>query len=433
MEAAPNPPVVDSAPENADGASAPKRRPPRVRPGDWVCPTCQVNVFASKSECFKCQAPKPENAAPAVAAPRLDDWICPNCQASVFASKSACYKCSTPKGDNAVTAPRGEGRGGRGRGRGRGRGPRSGAAADGAPREPRAPREKKEDTPQPGFLGLPPTKVPLVDVGINLMHKSFAKSLDDIVKRSIENGVTTLIITGTTEPASQAALELAQTFKLAEPPTEVATGTKPSRMLYSTAGVHPHDAKRWEDTTLATLRKLLAEDGKGIAVAVGECGLDFNRNFSPRPVQEEVFEHQVKLAVELELPLFCHEREASESFLAILDKVPGADKLRVCVHCFTGTEDELKEYVRRGFYLGFTGCICDERRGKSLRPLLPLVPLDRIMLETDAPFMMPTGARGRNEPANLVAVLRTAAEAYGKPEEDVAKATTENAMRFFKL
>jgi len=273
-------------------------------------------------------------------------------------------------------------------------------------------------------LDVPGAAAAIVDIGLNLGHKSFQKSLPDIVSRALDKGVTRLVITGTSERASEAGV------KMANDPSLCLDAHTNQRVLYATAGVHPHDAKQWGPGTRDKITSLLRDPA---CVAVGECGLDFNRNFSPPDVQERVFEEQVRLAVELGKPLFCHEREAHHKFLEVLSRVEGVRPERVCVHCFTGTRAELQTYVDKGFMIGFTGCICDDKRGKALRGLVPLVPMEQTMIETDAPFMMPTGNRGRNEPANLPAVLRTVAECHGVGEEEAALATTRNAVAFFGL
>jgi TatD DNase family protein len=163
--------------------------------------------------------------------------------------------------------------------------------------------------------------------------------------------------------------------------------------------------------------------------------LDFNRDFSPRSHQEQWFEAQLELAFALELPLFLHERDAHERFLEILrpyrDRVPAA-----VVHCFTGTQDELQAYLDLDLHIGITGWICDERRGLHLQELVRSIPLNRLMLETDAPYLTPRTLRpkpksGRNEPAFLPYVLETVAQAMAKPPEVVADATTQTARQFF--
>ncbi len=260
---------------------------------------------------------------------------------------------------------------------------------------------------------------PLVDIGINLMHKSFNADRDRVMKRASAAGVTKLIITGTSVRSSQEAANFARQFPGA---------------LYATAGVHPHDARHCTPDTIRELRTL-AERPE--VVAIGECGLDYNRDFSPRPVQDRWFEAQIQLACELKKPLFLHERDASGRFVEILSAYK--DQInKAVVHCFTGTGDELDRYLKMGCYIGITGWICDERRGTHLRELVRRIPLDQLMLETDAPFLTPRDMRpkppdGRNEPAFLPHVLNTVAKAIGKPASEVAAATTETAQNFFGI
>jgi TatD DNase family protein len=260
-------------------------------------------------------------------------------------------------------------------------------------------------------------KTPIVDIGINLMHRSFQQDREQVVERALANGVTPLIITGTSLRSSEEAARYA--------------GLHPGK-LYSTAGVHPHDAKHCNDSTLNRLMELAALPQ---VVAIGECGLDYNRDFSPRDVQRRWFAEQVRLAQELGMPLFLHEREASADFTAILKE---QQVQKAVVHCFTGTRQELTAYLEAGWHIGITGWICDERRGKHLRELVRLIPLDRLMLETDAPFLTPRDlkekpAEGRNEPAFLPHILRTVAQCLGKPAEEVAHATTATAHAFFSI
>jgi TatD DNase family protein len=171
-------------------------------------------------------------------------------------------------------------------------------------------------------------------------------------------------------------------------------------------------------------------------VAIGECGLDFNRDFSPRPKQEKWFEVQVALAEELQKPLFLHERDADQRFYDILAAV--RKSVPAVVHCFTGSRESLKMYLDLGLHIGITGWICDERRGKPLCELVREIPLDRLMIETDAPFLvprsMPTKPKdGRNEPCFLPFVLQAVADCLGKPSGEVARFTTATAREFFRL
>jgi TatD DNase family protein len=258
----------------------------------------------------------------------------------------------------------------------------------------------------------------LVDIGVNLAHRSFQADRDHLVHRAFAAGVRTMVVTGTSVAASEEAVRIAREY--------------PGH-IFATAGVHPHDTRNCTPATIAELRRLAANNE---VVAIGECGLDFNRNFSPRPEQEKWFEAQVVLAEELQMPLFLHERDARKRFCQIL----GASRKGVpaVLHCFTGSDEDLNAYLDMGLHIGITGWICDERRGTHLRELVKRVPFGRLMLETDAPFLLPRTMpqrpkAGRNEPAFLPYVLQTVADCLGKPTPDVAAVTTQTARQFFRL
>lgn len=258
-----------------------------------------------------------------------------------------------------------------------------------------------------------------IDIGVNLCDKSFAKDLGEVIARAQEAGVQHMVVTGTTVDGSQSAQALA-----AQHPG----------LLSSTAGVHPHHAKDCDEATLGALRSLASHPE---VVAIGECGLDYNRNFSPPDVQRHWFEAQVELACELQMPLFLHERDATADQVAILKR--HRDKISAAViHCFTGEEEALQAYLDLDLHIGITGWICDERRGHHLHELAPRIPLERLMIETDAPYLMPRTIRPRpktrrNEPANLGYVLTTLARCLGMTEDEVAAATTATATEFFGL
>ncbi|MCK6532264.1 MAG: TatD family hydrolase [Polyangiaceae bacterium] len=263
----------------------------------------------------------------------------------------------------------------------------------------------------------------LIEIGVNLGHRQFAHDRDQVLARARAAGVRHQVVTGTSVAGSRAALALAR----AHPD------------LSSTAGVHPHDAKSFDSGTLAVLRELAAARADGdrrLVVAIGECGLDYDRDFSPRDVQRRAFAAQLGLAVELGLPVFLHERAAHQDFAAILAEhrpsLAGA-----VVHCFTGGPAELERYLELDCHVGVTGWIADERRGTELRSAAPRVPPDRLMLETDAPFLLPKGAPKsagrRNEPAFLPLVLAAVARVTGRDERSVAKETTQTARKFFGL
>ncbi len=257
----------------------------------------------------------------------------------------------------------------------------------------------------------------LVDIGINLAHKSFGHDRADVIRRAREAGVRRMGITGTSVASTRAAIELARQH---------------SGAMFATAGIHPHDSS----TATPEALKELAELARAPEVkSMGECGLDFDRDFSPRPAQEAAFEAQLELAASNRLPLFLHERAAHERFLSILKKHRAAIG-RAVVHCFTGTAAELDAYLALDLHIGITGWICDDRRGAGLRPLVARIPADRLMIETDGPFLLPPQmkAKGRrNEPAFLTAVLEEVARSAGKPAAQVAAETTKTAEEFFGL
>jgi TatD DNase family protein len=262
-------------------------------------------------------------------------------------------------------------------------------------------------------------KSSIVDIGANLTNGAFERDRDEVVKRALDSGVQKIIVTASNLDSSRKAAALA----LLRP-----------GVLYSTAGIHPHDAKSADASAIAALRLLLGEPH---IVACGECGLDFNRNYSEPKTQELWFDAQVALACELGKPLFLHERDAHARFLGILlshkSSLP-----RAVVHCFTGSREELFAYLDNGFSIGITGWICDERRGLGLRELVREIPLDRLMIETDAPFlyprtMHPRPKSSRNEPAFLTYVLREAASSLKISEEEIASVTYANSVRFFGL
>ena len=259
----------------------------------------------------------------------------------------------------------------------------------------------------------------LIDIGANLAHDSFDDDRDEILQRAKNAGVATIIVTGSSDESNVKAATLAA----AHPGT-----------LYATAGVHPHHASDYTDDSDALIRRLIDKDN---VVAVGECGLDYFRNFSPREAQLDAFRRQLEIAKESGLPVFLHQRDAHDDFVDVLEpELP--DLSRAVAHCFTGEGESLHEYLAMGLYVGITGWICDERRGKHLHDIVSVIPDDRLLIETDAPYLLPRTIEPkpktrRNEPAYLVEVLKTVAEARGQSIEHVARITTANAMQFFKI
>lgn len=262
-------------------------------------------------------------------------------------------------------------------------------------------------------------KYSLVDIGANLAHDSFDDDRNEVLRRAASAGVSRIVVTGSSDESNRKAAKLAQDHP---------------GVLYSTAGVHPHHASDYSDESDRLIRKLAADRS---IVAVGECGLDYFRNFSPREAQLEAFQAQLDIAAETGLPVFLHQRDAHDDFVELLE--PMLPKLsRAVAHCFTGEHESLREYLAMGLYIGVTGWICDERRGTHLKEIVPIVPDDRLMIETDAPYLMPRTIQPkpktrRNEPMYLPEVLRVVAAARGQTEEHVAHVTTGNALRFFGL
>ena len=258
-----------------------------------------------------------------------------------------------------------------------------------------------------------------IDIGANLGHESFRHDFDAMLARARKHGVGRMIVTGASADGSRHALALAHDH---------------AGRLFATAGVHPHHAIDFDDATEALLRELARDPA---VRAVGETGLDYNRNYSPREVQLAVFERQLQIAVDLQKPLFLHQRDAHDDFVALLrryrDQVPGA-----VVHCFTDTGAALRDYLALDCHIGITGWICDERRGTHLRELVRTIPANRLMIETDAPYLLPRTVRPppahrRNEPMYLKHICEEIARDRGESAEVTAANSTATAEAFFGL
>lgn len=259
----------------------------------------------------------------------------------------------------------------------------------------------------------------LIDIGANIAHDSFDEDRADMMQRAADAGVERIVITGSSDTSNVRAAELAE---------------QSSGALFSTAGVHPHHASDYTDESDALIRSLIQKDE---VVAVGECGLDYFRNLSPRDAQLEAFKRQLEIAKESGLPVFLHQRDAHDDFVEVLEAAL-PDLSRAVAHCFTGEGESLREYVAMGLYIGITGWVCDERRGKHLHDIVSFIPDDKLLIETDAPYLLPRTVRPkpksrRNESMYLPEIARVVAEARGQTEEHVAKITTANAVRFFDL
>lgn len=259
----------------------------------------------------------------------------------------------------------------------------------------------------------------LIDIGCNLTHDSFDRDREAVIDAAQQAGVVQMIITGASAEGSLDAVKLAKTWP---------------QQLFATAGVHPHRASDYSADTDTLLRAVAARQD---IVAVGETGLDYFRDFSPRDAQRSSFERQIQIAIDTGLPLFLHQRDAHDDFIALLGRY--RDQLsEVVVHCFTGSRPELHEYLDLDCHIGITGWICDERRGTHMKKFMRDIPSDRLMIETDSPYLKPRNLRPRvkshrNEPRWLPWILGTLAACRNEHPQALAAATTRNARAFFRL
>jgi TatD DNase family protein len=269
----------------------------------------------------------------------------------------------------------------------------------------------------------------MIDIGANLLHPQFDADREAVIERARAAGVNRMLVTATDLSMAEAAIRLCND----------------EADLFCTAGIHPHDAKD-APVDPEALGEQLRRLARAPAVrAIGETGLDFNRNFSPPEMQRRVFDTQLALAGELGLPVFVHDRDSGGAVYESLAR-HAANLSGMVVHCFTGSRQDLDRYLALGCAIGITGWICDNKRGASLRELVGRIPLDRLLIETDAPFLLPrnaprnwqkTNAPGassrRNEPALLSFVAAGIAEATGTPAAEIIAASSHNARQLFRM
>lgn len=270
----------------------------------------------------------------------------------------------------------------------------------------------------------------MIDIGVNLFSSQFDGEHEDLLAAAFEAGITALLITGTNIANSQQA----QAF------CEQRTQRQPA--CFATAGVHPHHAQEVAKHWLQDLQQLAQ---RSEVVAMGEMGLDYFRNFSNPSSQRQCFAAQVSLAAECKLPLFVHDRDASADTLQILQRellrAGHTDLSQVVIHCFTGSATALQGYLEAGCYIGITGWVSDHQRGLALRELIPHIPLSRLLIETDAPYLRPKNAppaqlkknKRRNTPALLPYVANTLAELLEVSAAQVQEHSSANAKRLFNL
>lgn len=262
----------------------------------------------------------------------------------------------------------------------------------------------------------------MIDIGANLAHDSFAGDFDAMLARATAAGVEAIVVTGSCAASNESALAFARAERSNSP------------RLYATAGLHPHHAADWSTALAARIAELAHAPE---VVALGECGLDYFRDLSPRSRQRAAFVAQLELAIAANKPVFLHQRDAHDDFLAILREHRAALRDAV-VHCFTDTAAACADYLELDCHIGLTGWICDERRGAHLNDVARMIPADRLLIETDAPYLLPRTLRPkpkdrRNEPAFLPAVCEAVAAARGETPAQIAALGSANARRVFAL
>jgi TatD DNase family protein len=263
-----------------------------------------------------------------------------------------------------------------------------------------------------------PDAAPLIDIGVNLTHDSYDADRAAVLERARAVGVVQIMVTGSSVASTHKALGLVR-----EHPGQ----------LFATAGVHPHHAVELTESAASELAELARRPE---VVAVGECGLDYYRDLAPREAQRRAFHRQLELAAQVDKPVFLHQRDAHADFAAILRE--HGTRHRGVAHCFTGGGQELRCYLELGLAIGITGWICDERRGAHLLALVREIPAQRLLLETDGPYLLPRDlspqpASRRNEPAYLPHIAATVARARGQSLAALAQASTAGSRALFAL
>ena len=252
----------------------------------------------------------------------------------------------------------------------------------------------------------------MFDIGANLTSSHFSDDLDSVLDESFEAGVKKICITSSNLQDVRNAKKI----------------TERNKNLYYSVGFHPHNAKDFKIEFLKDM-SIYLDDPK--AICLGEMGLDFNRNFSSKEEQILCFESQLSLANSINKPLFLHQRDAHEEFLSILDNYKFNQKL--IVHCFTGNLSELEDYLKRDFYIGITGWVCDLKRGLDLRECINHIPQEKLLIETDSPYLSPRKKIRRNEPKFLIDVAEEVARLRQQTKESIVKSSYENSLNFFNL
>ncbi|MFL2754420.1 MAG: TatD family hydrolase [Gammaproteobacteria bacterium] len=256
----------------------------------------------------------------------------------------------------------------------------------------------------------------LFDIGANLTHESFSSDLNTIINESISNNIEKISVTGCNVEDSLKALSIAEMY--------------PNNLI-STCGIHPHYADSFNDSSEIKIKEIALNS---LVKAIGETGLDFNRNYSKKENQINSFLKHIKIANELNLPMFLHQRDSHKEFMTCLKDI--YPETNCVVHCFTGSEEELDDYLSLDFYIGITGWICDEKRGSHLKEFISKIPLDKLLIETDSPYLLPKNIKikgRRNKPLFLKEVFSKISSIRNEPVNDLSKAIYQNSLKFFNL
>lgn len=257
----------------------------------------------------------------------------------------------------------------------------------------------------------------MIDIGANLTHESFNKDRSYVIHEAVKSGVEAMIVTGSNMSCSRQAFDLTQEYP---------------DQLFSTVGIHPHHAVDYTGETEDLILELVKHDK---VVAIGETGLDYFRDISPREAQVFSFEQHIKLAIETKMPLFLHQRDAHKDFYPIIRE--HRDQLtNIVVHCFTDTKQALFDYIDLDCHIGITGWVCDERRGLHLRELVSNIPTNRLMIETDSPYLIPRDLKlktRRNEPKHLPHIAQVIAQLRNEELNAFKKMTFETSKMFFAI
>tara|TARA_B100000035_G_C20930982_1_gene523016 strand:+ start:55 stop:843 length:789 start_codon:yes stop_codon:yes gene_type:complete len=258
----------------------------------------------------------------------------------------------------------------------------------------------------------------VADIACNFTNERFDKDLDEVINRAITNKITKFGLICSRLSDLDRLLEIYNQY---------------SKDMFFTIGIHPHHANEINDEYLKNLKEAVINNNPH---AIGETGLDFFRNLSTYDEQIYAFEEQIKIAIDTNKPLFLHQRDSHDDFIKILREY-SSDINKAVVHCFTGTQEQLEDYLELDCYIGVTGWICDEKRNVELRKTIKNIPLEKLMIETDCPYLIPKNLpnkpkNNRNEPINLNHIVNEIAVLMEIDIESLRKQTFKNTINYFK-